>query len=201
MDRLTEINVELPNLKKQVNPYEDYIKEEEELSSVEIDQLTSDYDHQKFLYKLLTDKNSYIRKAIIGKTIPFLNSRIDYYVNKLNLPHKVVFNNDMSCDITQFGRTMNHVSAGEKKKINLALSFSFRDVLYYLHSPIKLLVCDEIDSGNLDTHAVLSTISLLKEKCVEEQIPVFVISHRPEFEGKMDEVITVTKQYGFSVLN
>lgn len=201
MDRLTEIKVELPNLKNQVNPYEDYIKEEEEISSVEIDQLTCDYDHQKFLYKLLTDKNSYIRKAIIGKTIPFLNSRIDYYVNKLNLPHKVVFNNDMSCDITQFGRTMNHVSAGEKKKINLALSFSFRDVLYYLHSPIKLLVCDEIDSGNLDTHAVLSTISLLKEKCVEEQIPVFVISHRPEFEGKMDEVITVTKQYGFSVLN
>lgn len=184
------------------NPYLDIeIKGHDiELDSSDIDELQNQLNHQEVLYKLLTDKNSFIRKTIIGKTMPFLNNRINYYISKLNLPMKVVFNNDMSVNITQFDRVMNYISAGEKKKINLALSFSFRDVLYYLHSPIKLLVCDEVDSGNLDTHAVLTTIQLLKDKCKEEDIPVLVISHRPEFDGRMDEVLTVQRQFGFSTL-
>lgn len=167
-----------------------------------LEELQKVVTNQKFLLKLLTDKNSFIRKNIIGKTIPFLNKRIAFYTEELNLPHTVKFQADMACEISQFGRVLDHgnLSNGEKKRLNLALSLSFRDVLTYLSSKVNVMFTDEIDGGSLDANCVDALIHLLKHKAWDDDISIFIISHRPEFDGRCDRNLVVRKEGGFSRL-
>ena len=81
-----------------------------------IDELKSFLEHQQFLLKLLTDKNSFIRRRIINKTIPFLNARLNEYTTALGLPHIVKFDADMSCSVSEYGRELDfgNLSNGEK---------------------------------------------------------------------------------------
>jgi DNA repair exonuclease SbcCD ATPase subunit len=154
------------------------------------------------LLKLLTDKNSFIRKNIISKTIPFLNKRIAYYTTKLNLPHVVLFQPDMSCEISQIGRELDHgnLSNGEKKKLNLSLCLAFRDVLTYLHSKVNVLLTDEIDGGTISGPDLDALITMLKSKAWDDNISIFVISHRSEFDGRCDNTLVIRKEGGFSSL-
>lgn len=167
-----------------------------------IDELSKLKEHQKVLHKLLTDKNSYIRKGIISKTLPFLNKRIAYYTERLGLPHVVLFQPDMTCEITKLGIELSHgnLSNGERKRLNLGLCFAFRDALTYLHSKVNLLLTDEVDGGSLDEQAVTAMIQLLKHKAWDDKISIFIISHRPEFDGRCDRNLVVRKEGGFSSL-
>jgi DNA repair exonuclease SbcCD ATPase subunit len=186
-----------------VEAYESLLAEEEiVVNDKELNELQSLYDHQKFLVKLLVDKNSFIRKNIISKTIPFLNKRIAYYTEKLNLPHVVLFQSDMSCEISQIGRILDHgnLSNGEKKKLNLSLCLAFRDVLSYLHDKVNVLFTDEIDGGSISGPDVDSLVSMIKSKAWDDDISIFVISHRPEFDGRCDKFMVVRKENGFSTL-
>ena len=195
----------LQRLESELNPhieaYESLLSEKEiKIDYDKLNELNKTLEHQKFLLKLLTDKNSFIRKRIISKTIPFLNKRISHYVGELGLPHSVSFLPDMSCEISEFGRGLDHgnLSAGEQKRLNLSLSLAFRDVLTHLHSPINTMFTDEIDGGSLGNEEMDLVIRLLKHKAWDEETCIFFISHRPEFDGRCDHTILVTKESGFS---
>ncbi len=199
------LNENLLRLNNNVNPhieaYESLLNEKEIVIDYDkLNELDKTLDHQKFLLKLLTDKNSFIRKKIISKTIPFLNKRISYYINELGLPHSVSFLSDMSCEIMEFGRELDHgnLSAGEQKRLNLSLSLAFRDVLTHLHSPINTMFCDETDGGSLSGEDIDRLIRLLKHVAWDTNVCLYAISHRPEFEGRCDFELLVQKENGFS---
>lgn len=197
----------IDKLRLEVNPHVDALQALEldpgvVIDTTKIDELAKLKEHQKILHKLLTDKNSYIRKGIIGKTLPFLNKRIAYYTERLGLPHVVLFQPDMTCEITKLGIELGHgnLSNGEQKRLNLGLCFAFRDALTYLHSKVNLLLTDEVDGGSLDEQAVSLMIQLLKHKSWDDKIGIFIISHRPEFDGRCDRNLIVRKESGFSSL-
>lgn len=164
-----------------------------------VDALRKDLEHQQFLLKLLTDKNSFIRRKIINKTIPFLNSRLMFYTRELGLPHVVKFDDDMSCTVSEYGRELDfgNLSSGEKKRVNLSLSLAFRDVLHHLHSRVNCLFIDEIDAS-LDGSGVDSVFKLLKTKVRDDGLSLWIISHRPEAVGRFDRSVIVRKENGFS---
>jgi hypothetical protein len=189
----------------EVNPHADALEamineEEIKIDYDKLDELKKHLEHEKFLLKLLTDKNSFIRKKIISKTIPFLNKQIAGYVEDLGLPHVVKFMPDMSCEISEYNRILDHgnLSNGEQKRLNLGMSLAFRDVLFHLHSQINILFCDEIDAGAMDSNIIDAVVRLLKHKAREDNIGIYIISHRPEIEGRCDRNITVRKENGFS---
>jgi DNA repair exonuclease SbcCD ATPase subunit len=164
-----------------------------------VDKLRSRLNHQQFLLKLLTDKNSFIRRRIINKTIPFLNNRLNFYTSSLGLPHVVKFDADMSCTVAEFGRELDfgNLSAGEKKRLNTAMALAFRDVLHHLHAKTNLLIIDELDGG-LDQQGIDSIIKMLKEKSRDESMSVFIISHHPSVAGRLDKDLKIRKENGFS---
>ena len=164
-----------------------------------LDELKRDLEHQQFMLKLLTDKNSFIRRRIISKTIPFLNRSLSRYTKELGLPHSVKFDDDMSCTVSEYGRELDfgNLSSGEKKQVNLSLSLAFRDVLHHLHSRVNCLFIDEID-GSLDGAGVDSVFKLLKTKSRDENLGLWIISHRPEAIGRFDKTLIVRKEGGFS---
>lgn len=164
-----------------------------------VDDLRRRLDHQQFLLKLLMDKNSFVRRRIINKSIPFLNERLNYYTNALGLPHVVKFDADMSCVVAEFGRELDfgNLSAGEKKRVNTAMAMAFRDVLHHLHAKTNLLMIDELD-GALDVQGIESIVKILKDKSRQENMSVFVISHSPSIQGRLDRDLRIVKENGFS---
>ena len=112
-----------------------------------VNKLTNIKEHQEFLLKLLTNKDSFIRKKIIDQNLAYLNNRLTYYLDKIGLPHQVVFQNDLNVEITQLGQDLDfdNLSRGERNRLILGLSFAFRDVWESLYQQINLLFIDELN--------------------------------------------------------
>jgi DNA repair exonuclease SbcCD ATPase subunit len=199
---------QLTNTQASTNPhleaFEQLLNEAEVVVDYsKLDAMKSELEHQKFLLKLLVDKNSFIRKKIINKSVPFLNKQVHYHSQMLGLPHLVSFNPDMSCTISEYGRELDYgnLSGGEKKRLNLALSMAFRDMLQHLHASINILVVDEVDAGAMDAIGVEAIIRVVKLKAQQEKVGIWVISHRPECVGRFDREMTVRFENGFSSID
>ena len=191
--------------KSEEDPYESQIVELQNSAIQEIDwspvnDLTSYREHQDFLLKLLTNKDSFIRKKIIEQNLAYLNNRLTYYLDKLGLPHQVVFQNDLNVEITQLGQDLDfdNLSRGERNRLILGLSFAFRDVWESLYQNINLLFIDELIDSGMDTAGVESSLSVLKKMTRERSKNIFLISHKDELIGRVNHILKVVKENGFT---
>ena len=191
--------------KKQEDPYTEQIKEMRESSLEELDYskmnaLQSYREHQDFLMKLLTNKDSFIRKKIIDQNLSYLNSRLEFYLDKLGLPHEVKFMSDLTVEITELGRELDfdNLSRGERNRLILGLSWSFRDIFESLYSTINVLFVDELIDSGMDTNGVESSLAVLKKMQRDRSRSIFLISHRDELYGRVTNVLNVIKENGFT---
>lgn len=187
------------------NPYEEQIEELKKTAIQEIkwdtvNELVKLKDHQEFLLKLLTNKDSFIRKKIIDQNLSYLNKRLGYYIDKLGLPHKVVFLNDLNVEITQLGQDLDfdNLSRGERNRLILSLSFAFRDVWENLYQSINLLFIDELIDAGMDAAGVEAGLAVLKKMARERNKNIYLISHKDELVGRVNNVLRVTKENGFT---
>ena len=187
------------------NPYEEQIEELnntaiQEINWNEVNALTKLKDHQEFLYKLLTNKDSFIRKKIIDQNLSYLNKRLSYYIDKLGLPHRVVFQNDLNVEITQLGQDLDfdNLSRGERNRLILSMSFAFRDVWEGLYQSINLLFIDELVDAGMDAAGVESALAVLKKMARERNKNIYLISHKDELVGRVNNVLRVIKENGFT---
>ena len=172
----------------------------QEISWEPINELTNYKEHQEFLLKLLTNKDSFIRKKIIEQNLAYLNNRLTYYLDKLGLPHQVVFQNDLNVEITQLGQDLDfdNLSRGERNRLILGLSFAFRDVWESLYQNINLLFIDELIDSGMDTAGVEGALSVLKKIAREREKNIFLISHKDELVGRVNHILKVVKENGFT---
>jgi energy-coupling factor transporter ATP-binding protein EcfA2 len=191
--------------KNEEDPYQAQIDELtataiQEISWDSVNELTDLKDHQEFLLKLLTNKDSFIRKKIIEQNLAYLNNRLTYYLDKLGLPHQVVFQNDLNVEITQLGQDLDfdNLSRGERNRLILGLSFAFRDVWESLYQNINLLFIDELIDSGMDTAGVEGALSVLKKIAREREKNIFLISHKDELVGRVNTILKVVKENGFT---
>jgi DNA repair exonuclease SbcCD ATPase subunit len=189
----------------ETNPYQEQIEELRSTAVQEIDweavnTLVRVKEHQEFLYKLLTNKDSFVRKRIIDQNLAFLNQRLTYYLDKIGLPHIVEFQNDLSVIITQLGQDLDfdNLSRGERNRLILSMSWAFRDVWENLYHSINLLFIDELVDSGMDASGVESSIAVLKKMTRERDKNVFLISHRDDLTSRVNHVLKVIKENGFT---
>lgn len=187
------------------NPYDEQIAELKktaikEISWDAVNALTKLKDHQEFLHKLLTNKDSFIRKKIIDQNLSYLNKRLGYYIDKLGLPHVVVFQNDLTVEITQLGQDLDffNLSRGEANRLILSLSFAFRDVWEGLYQNINLLFIDELLDSGMDSAGVENALSVLKNMARDREKNIFLISHKDELTSRVNNILRVSKTNGFT---
>jgi DNA repair exonuclease SbcCD ATPase subunit len=160
-------------------------------------------DHQEFLLKLLTSKDSFIRKKIIDQNLSYLNSRLTHYLDRIGLPHTVTFQNDLTVLIEELGRELDfdNLSRGERNRLILSMSWAFRDVFESLYQPINLLFIDEMIDNGLDTQGVENALALLKHMSRERHKSIWLVSHRDELAGRVENILKVVKEGGFTSYN
>jgi DNA repair exonuclease SbcCD ATPase subunit len=195
----------LENKTSETDPYQTQIDELnntaiQTVDWVEVNQLTNYKDHQEFLLKLLTNKDSFIRKKIIEQNLAYLNNRLTYYLDKLGLPHQVEFLNDLTVQITQLGQDLDfdNLSRGERNRLILGMSFAFRDVWESLYQNINLLFIDELIDSGMDISGVENSLAVIKKMGRERQKNVFLISHKDELIGRVNHLLKVVKENGFT---
>jgi DNA repair exonuclease SbcCD ATPase subunit len=198
----------LSQLEKKVtetDPYAEQIIEMEkdgleEISYDMINKLTRMRDHQEFLLKLLTNKDSFIRKQIIDQNLAFLNGRLAYYLSDIDLPHTVKFNNDLSVSIEELGRELDfdNLSRGERNRLILSLSWAFRDVWESLYQPINLLFIDELVDSGMDSSGVENSLKILKQMARNGGRSVWLVSHKDELASRVNNILHVIKESGFT---
>ena len=189
----------------ETDPYQTQINELENTAMQEvnwetINSLNSFKDHQDFLLKLLTNKDSFIRKKIIDQNLAYLNNRLTYYLDKLGLPHQVTFQNDLAVEIQQLGQDLDfdNLSRGERNRLILGMSFAFRDVWESLYQNINLLFIDELIDSGMDSAGVENSLAVIKKMGRERNKNVFLISHKDELIGRVNHLMKVIKENGFT---
>lgn len=201
--RMLEEQIEQKN--KAEDPYADQISEMRESALEELDYshmntLISFREHQDFLMKLLTNKDSFVRKKIIDQNLSFLNNRLETYLDKLGLPHEVRFQSDLTVEITELGRDLDfdNLSRGERNRLILGLSWAFRDIFESLYSTINVMFIDELIDSGMDTNGVEASLAVLKRMVRDSGRSVFLVSHRDELQGRVTDVLNVIKEGGFT---
>jgi len=203
------------NLKQQLeaklnehNPYAEQITEMEtqaleEVSYDSINELSNVKEHQDFLLKLLTNKDSFIRKRIIDQNLSYLNARLGQYLDRIGLPHTVKFQNDLTVSIEELGRELDfdNLSRGERNRLILSLSWAFRDVWESQNQQINLLFIDEVIDTGMDSSGVENSLAILKKMAREGNRSVWLVSHKDELAGRVNNVLSVVKENGFTSYN
>lgn len=190
------------------DPYAEQIVEMQTQAVEEIDytvmnELVSLKEHQEFLLKLLTNKDSFIRKRIIDQNLSYLNARLGQYLDRIGLPHTVKFNNDLTVSITELGRDLDfdNLSRGERNRLILSLSWAFRDVWESLYQPINLLFIDELVDSGMDSSGVENSLAILKKMAREANKSIWLVSHKDELAGRVNNTLHVVKENGYTTYN
>jgi DNA repair exonuclease SbcCD ATPase subunit len=205
---VTNLHEQVVAKSQDVDPYTEQIKDMSEQALQEItydlmNNLTNVKEHQEFLLKLLTNKDSFIRKRIIDQNLSYLNARLGQYLDRIGLPHTVKFNNDLTVAISELGRDLDfdNLSRGERNRLILGLSWAFRDVYESMNEPINFMAIDELIDSGMDTNGVDSALSVLKKIERERGKNIFLISHRDELVGRVNTILQVTKENGFTTFS
>ena len=205
---LTNLEQQIVSKQAEADPYSEQITEMQQQALQEVtydtlNELTRLQEHQEFLLKLLTSKDSFIRKKIIEQNLSYLNARLTHYLDRVGLPHTVVFQNDLTVSIEELGRELDfdNLSRGERNRLILSMSWAFRDVFESLYQPINLLFIDEMIDNGLDTAGVENALALLKQMSRERHKSIWLVSHRDELAGRVENILKVIKEGGFTSYN
>jgi DNA repair exonuclease SbcCD ATPase subunit len=205
---LAALEKQLTDKTAETDPYSEQIfdMQGQALQTVSYDvlnELTRLQEHQDFLLKLLTSKDSFVRKKIIEQNLSYLNQRLTHYLDRIGLPHTVVFQNDLTVSIEELGRELDfdNLSRGERNRLILSMSWAFRDVFESLYQPINVLFIDEMIDSGLDTQGVESSLALLKHMSRERHKSIWLVSHRDELAGRVENILKVVKENGFTSYN
>jgi len=207
-NQVDSLRTEYKNKENESDTYQEQIDSLKETALQEVswetmNDLVQLKEHQDFLYKLLTNKDSFIRKRIIEQNLQYLNSRLAYYLTKLGLPHEVAFQPDLTVEITELGRELDfdNLSRGERNRLILGLSWSFRDVFETMNTPLNFLAIDELVDSGMDTNGVDAALGILKKIERERNKNIFLISHRDELQGRVNTILQVIKENGFTTFS
>jgi len=202
---LQDLKRQLKQTEQKEDVYAEQIEEMQKTAIQKVDynqanELEDLHRHQEFLYKLLTAKDSFIRTRIIEQNLTYLNQRLAFFLGKVKLPHTVTFQSDLTVTIEELGRELDfdNLSRGERNRLILSLSWAFRDVWESLYQQINLLFIDELVDAGMDISGVESSMAVLKEMSRTQQKNIFLISHKDELVSRVNSVLKVVKENGFT---
>lgn len=161
----------------------------------------SQLSDKKSLYFSLDDllSDSGIKKSMIDKIIPTLNSRIHEISEKLEFKFSFEFDSEFDPHITYLGLDISpeSLSSGQRKKMNLIVLLAFIEIIKMKHNQMNVMFLDEIFSS-LDKNNVYKAISILKEYAKKYNMTIFVVSHEALPEEFFDYKILVNQADHFS---
>lgn len=149
-------------------------------------------------------KDTGIKTAIIREYLPVMNKLINKYLTAMDFFVKFELDESFQEVIKSRGRDMftyDSFSEGEKRRLDLAILFTWRQIAKMKNSiNTNLMILDEILDGALDGAGIDYFLSIMNQ--FGEHTNVFVISHKvDQMVDRFDHVVRVEKKNDFSVIS
>lgn len=175
----------------------DSIQDEIKTDGSRVSEMSQTLNLFNVLDELLSDHG--IKKTLIDKIIPTLNSRIQEISERLEFKFQFEFDSDFNPIVSYLGMEVSpeSLSSGQRKKMNLIVLLAFIEIIKMKHSQMNILFLDEIFSS-LDKNNVYRAIEILKEYAEKYRMTIFVVSHESLPEEFFNHRIFVTTQDHFS---
>ena len=180
-----QLIIDINNLNKDSNDFELVIKE----ITTRIDQVkTTILNLQNQLEiienaKLIVSEEG-VKSYIVKKIIEVLNSRLSFYLKKLESNSIVKFNEYFEEVITnERGKECSYFnfSGAERKAIDLAMLFTFQDIRRAQADVcLNLSMFDELFDSSLDEKGIELVLDILRERVDNYNEAIYIISHRKE---------------------
>lgn len=154
--------------------------------------------------KMLGEK--YLRSFSIDRYLPFINKKLNEYLEIFGLPFKIILDNEFKEKFLSRGYeklSYNSLSEGEKKRVDLSLLFTFFDVSKLRSKESSnILVMDEICDSSLDVEAI-SGLSHIIDLLTKDNVTTILISHNSDVKELINftKHINVTKAGSFSCIS
>ena len=153
--------------------------------------------HLEYIKKAYSDRNK-IKSYVLANHIPFINERLDYYLDVFGLDVKIRLNNSLGIDSNSWGYDFQ--SSGERRRTDVAMMLATYDMHEQLYGrQCNVLVLDEVD-GQMDQSGIDSLIHIIKNDLSMRIGTTFVISHRDTMQNVFGSEIIVRKRGSFSYL-
>lgn len=225
-DKISQLEREMNRLQvPQANDYS-YIKEpNQEEHQKEIKELEKTIDNYKEdIVQLESKKQRYnqavnafsnkgIRSVVLDFITPFLNEKANEYLQTLsgsgieiefqtqveNAKGELKDKFDVIVNNSKGGSSYKSNSAGEQKRIDIAISFAIQDLIMSKEEiSTNIALYDEVFDG-LDAIGCENVIKLLKDR-LNIVSTIFVITHNENLKSLFDNTIKVIKEEGISRL-
>ena len=203
---ISSINTNISNLQKKSLLNSDEVENEvKELQQrhiemkEEFETKTEELKISNTLHELLKDTG--IKADIIKQYIPMLCAYVNSYLSKLNI--SLTFDmdenfNEVISTIYADNFTYNNLSAGERSRVDLALSFAWRQVAKAKGSVhTNLLILDEVLDSNLDEAGTQASLDIVHDISADNT-NVFIVSHKANLEEHVRSVLMLEKIEGFT---
>lgn len=140
---------------------------------------------------------------IISKMLTLLNTRVNFYLRKLDSNCVCEFDSDMNEHIyNEKGKEVSYFSfsGGERKRLDLALLFTFLDIRRLQSNiSVSLSMYDELLDSSLDSKGIELVLNILHERVNEYNEAVYLISHRPEaIKHASGDIVYLSKKDGIT---
>jgi len=138
-------------------------------------------------------------------SLPFLNSRLVEYSQKLGQPCHLDYRETKSGDLEEKievvlprSRPYKGLSRGEKMMVDLSIQCALNDLAVATGgSHVNLLICDEVIDP-IDETTLASFVDILESKA--DQMTIFLMAHRPFLDSILPNKLTLVKEDGVTRL-
>lgn len=145
-------------------------------------------------------KDNGIKTRVVQHYLPIINQYVNQYLTALDLPIHFTFDDQFNEVMKSRHRdtfSYENFSEGEKKRIDIALLFTWRAIARLKNSAdVNLLILDEVFDGSLDFAGMDDFLKVLNT--LETSTRIFVISHRDLLIDRFINVYTFEKIQGFT---
>lgn len=144
--------------------------------------------------KMTTIASRDFRGILLTNVIEYINRRIKIYSAEIFNSEKALMTLDGNAlNISYDGKLYENLSGGERRKVDIIVSFAIRDMLSQFSSFSSNILClDEITDG-VDDMGVRSIFNCISSK-MQNLESVFIITHKSDVAAiPVDSIITVVK--------
>ncbi len=200
-----QIGIDIRQLNNESNSYQETINDISKRlneSKALIEQLQEKIDIIENAKLIVSEEG--VKSYIVKKIIENFNTRLTFYLKKLESNSIVKFNEYFEETITnERGRECSYFSfsGAERKAIDLAMLFTFQDIRRAQAAVwLNLSMFDELIDSSLDEKGIELVLDILKERVDNYSESIYIISHRKESKKYCigGEIVYLEKKNGIT---
>ena len=144
-----------------------------------------------------------VRSYIVNMLLELLNGRIRYYLKSFKSTFEFTFNEffeEVIKDAHGVICMYNNCSGAEMKKIDLAIAFSFLDIIKF-HRQVEYNIAfyDEILDSSVDNKSLEHIIDFIAEKAANNGKSIYIVTHKTDIMmPQLTETVLLEKRNGFT---